>query len=105
MPTATAPPTDRTWRSWLRAGEPEPPEDELLTRAEFVAALQELYPFIEETTVATWERAGALPRPVRRWHHGATRALYPRWLINYALLVPEFRAGWRISLAEIGETL
>lgn len=28
-------------------------------------------------TIRYWQKAGVLPQPVKRWHEGATRALYP----------------------------
>lgn len=32
-----------------------------------------------------WQRAGVLPHPVRRWHDGATRALYPKQAATLAI--------------------
>jgi hypothetical protein len=102
MPTATAPAARETWRDWMSPDAPEPTDDELMTRSEFVTAVQERTPHILETTIATWERAGALPRPVRRWFRGATRATYPRWLVDLAAAIPTLRAEGN-SLADIGE--
>ncbi|MDP9355087.1 MAG: hypothetical protein M3R02_07355 [Chloroflexota bacterium] len=102
MPTETpartpAKPPKATWRDWLIADRVPPEEiarmeDEgLLTREELLAEVNDPagWELVEDQTVKPvtpgdmqyWENTGVLPRSVRRWHQGATRALYPRWFV------------------------
>jgi hypothetical protein len=80
--------TGETWRAWLPPDAPDPPDDQLLTRAAFVAAVQARLPAFTEATLQAWQRAGALPRPIRRRVHGVIQLLYPRWLLELAVTIP-----------------
>jgi hypothetical protein len=91
-----------TWRDWLAPDAPDPSDDDLLTRDAFVTAVQARTPHIQPTTIASWERAGALPRPARRRLRGVLQATYPRWLVALAAAIPTLRAEGN-SLAAIGE--
>ena len=86
-----------TWLTWLPPGHPEPP---LITRAELLATLARRGTPVNERTLQSWERAGALPAPLRRRHHGAPRALYPAWYAEVVAAMPRPRAG-RGSLADL----
>lgn len=78
--------TTEDWRQWV----PDAPElnrESLLTRAEILALLGVSAP-VSASDLRFWEYTGVLPRPVRQWKDGATRALYPLW---YAMLVRRLR--------------
>lgn len=96
--------TGETWRAWLPPGAPDPPDEQLMTRAAFVAALQARLPAFTEATLLAWQRAGALPRPIRRRVHGALQLLYPRWLLELAVTIPTLHDEGT-SWAEIGARL
>ncbi len=93
-----------TWRDWLPEGTPDPPVEELLTRDQVLAALQRRRVKVARTALESWEKHGILPCPVRRWHDGAVRAIYPRW---YPHLVQQLRSLQRegYPLAAIGRQL
>lgn len=61
-----------TWGDWFEDADDA---SELLTLQE----LLEEYPQLEVTpdTVRYWQKVDVLPQPHKRWHNGATRALYP----------------------------
>jgi len=71
-----------SWRDWLPEGEDGPTDDELITRAELLAQLRDADVDLAERTLQTWESQGIMPGPVRRWHDGATRAMYAPWVVS-----------------------
>ncbi len=84
MPTSAETPTttQETWREWIAddAVDPTDSDDEVITRDEL---LRRAAPWVEKVhprTLQTLEQQGLLPRPVRRWHEGAVRALYAPWM-------------------------
>lgn len=95
--TGTIPPgvtSKSSWRDWLPEGYPEPPNDQLITRAELLERLRGIFRTnLSEKRLQLWEAAGVLPGPVRRWHNGATRALYPRWVVYVAAIAELDRPG------------
>lgn len=96
-------PKRETWRDWLPEVAPDP--DELLTRDELIGRLRSWRVDATEADLRYWEYAGVLPRPVRRWHDGAVRALYPDWFPH---LVRELRRLQRregLTLEEIAPRL
>jgi hypothetical protein len=96
--------TGETWRAWLPPGAPDPPDEQLMTRAAFVAALQARLPAFTESTLLAWQRAGTMPRPIRRPFRGAIQALYPRWLLALAVTIPTLHEEG-VALPEIGARL
>ncbi len=68
-----------TWREWQPPDVPEPTQ--LHTRDQILARIERLGIDATLSDLRYWEYIGALPGPVRRWHMGATRALYPAWYI------------------------
>lgn len=69
-----------TWEAWQA---PLAPEPHLLTRAEMLALVERVVPKkTDENDLRYWEKIGVLPHPVRKWHNGATRALYPSWMVT-----------------------
>jgi len=92
-----------SWRDWLPEGAPEPPDDQLITRAELLERLRGVFRTnLSERTLQLWEAAGILPGPVRRWHDGATRALYPMWIVYLAAIAEIDRPGG-LSAAALAE--
>ncbi len=90
-----------TWRDWMRSGATEPG---LLTRSELLDALHARGIDAENSDLRFWEYEGVLPRPVRQWHHGAVRAVYPDWFVYLiAQLRGMQRAGF--TLQEIAPKL
>jgi hypothetical protein len=84
MPAATndrKTPPKQTWVDWLppRA---IPPLDTLLTREDVLDVLRERGVDVTEHDLRYWENEGILPRPVRQWFRGATRATYPGWYVE-----------------------
>lgn len=80
-----------TWLDW-QCGE-LPPLDELLTREQLLERLNNAGVDVTERRLMFWETFGALPRPVRKRHDGATRALYPAWFIDAASIVANRKRG------------
>ncbi len=76
-----------TWRDLLAPDAPLPTE--LLTREQVLAQLKAWRVDATEADLRYWEYEGVLPRPVRQWHEGAVRALYPAWFVP---LVRQLRA-------------
>ncbi len=86
---AAGKPKRETWEDWQDRGAPEPRR--LLTQAELLALLAGyavIQPPVTKDDLRYWQGRRILPAPVRRWHDGATRALYPPW---YATLVADLR--------------
>ncbi len=90
-----------TWRDWLPAGTAA---GELLTREQILERLRRWRVEATEADLRYWEYEGILPRPVRRSHEGAVRAIYPAWFVP---LVRELRHLQRsgLSLSEIAPRL
>lgn len=93
-----------TWYAWLPDGAPKPRVEDLLTREELLARLRRIRPVVTETALRSWERKDVLPHPIRQWHEGSVRALYPPW---YPDLVRQLRRLQRdgYPLAAIGGEL
>jgi hypothetical protein len=77
----------QTWREWMPEGIPEPFDYELLGREEVVERLRQSNVPMTARTLRLWEAQGMLPHPVRKHFKGATRATYPPWFVNLAVLV------------------
>ncbi len=92
MPTIEAEPTPKpaTWEEWMSEWPPgELPDhySELLTREELVEMMANsvvapdgLRAGITANELRYLESTGVVPRPVRKRHMGATRAVYPIWM-------------------------
>jgi len=92
--TAETPTTNQeTWRDWLGPDEPDP--DELLTRDEIVQRangwLLRGRKIITARDLRLWEQLGILPRGIRRGHKGASRNLYPGWMVALARDIREMQ--------------
>ena len=99
----TTPSKERiTWRDWQPPGTPDP--DELLTREEFVARMNDLAIDVDATALRYWEGQGVLPRGVRKRIDKATYVFYPRWLMMSIELL-RLLQGFGISLDEIAPCL
>lgn len=79
----------KTWLEWQEQFAPDAPipdDNELVTREDIFASLSAVGIEMSLSTLKRWETAGMVPRPIRRWHNGATRGLYARWAA-YAVAV------------------
>jgi DNA-binding transcriptional MerR regulator len=95
-------PKRTTWRDWLPPGAPEPAR--LLTRDEVVRWLGEAGVAVTANDLRFWEQEGVLPHPVRQGHRGATRAVYPDWIVPLVERLRELQ-GQGKSLREIARVL
>ncbi|MDP9357099.1 MAG: MerR family transcriptional regulator [Chloroflexota bacterium] len=87
----TRPPKEinkETWVDWVKDGAPDPSPEDLITRDELIDRLREAGIPITTRELRYWETEGALPRPVKRSHTGAIRAVYPTWVLR---LIPRLR--------------
>ena len=104
MPTAEAPPKTReTWIDWIpdEPGWFGPTDEELITRDELLERVKDLGVKIHPRTLQQLENQGLMPRPVRRWHDGAVRALYAPWVVDLAIRAQERRRGkWPLDKAQ-----
>lgn len=91
-----------TWRDWQPPGTPDP--DELLTREELVARMNDLAIDVDATDLRYWEGLGVLPRGVRKRIDKATYVFYPRWLMQSVELLRRLQAIG-LSLEEIAPRL
>ncbi len=100
MPTEGPAKTNReTWLDWLPEGGRTP---ELLTRDEVIGRVRARDAEVSTSDLRYWEYAGVLPRPVRRWHQGATRAVYPDFAVSAIVEVRRLQDS-RIPLDQIGQ--
>jgi hypothetical protein len=88
-------PRKQTWEEWIPDGYPPPADDDLRTREEIMGALHAMAERgfgedVSERTIRHWESLGILPSPVRRRFKGATRAVYPSWFFELAMLAAAF---------------
>ncbi len=90
-----------TWWNWF----PNERIEDGITLDEFLDELAGAgIPQVTADRLASWQKVGVIPFPIRRWHNGATRALFPRRAISViAELVLLQGAGY--SLQEIGPRL
>jgi DNA-binding transcriptional MerR regulator len=78
---------------------PDPPE--LLTGDELLARLDRLGLDVDAETLRLWIKRRILPAPVRRWHNGATRALYHPAYVHAVQHLRELQ-GQGLRLDDIG---
>jgi len=82
-----------TWRDWMPAEWPEPAEDQLMTRPEFLERLRYSRGIdLTEARLVEWEQYGILPRPVRQRHEGANRVVYPSWVASLIEMASELKS-------------
>ena len=96
-------PTDQhteTWANWMPSGWIGPADEELITRGELLTRAKGFGADIHPRTLQILENQGLVPRPIRRWHDGAVRALYAPWVVDLALRAYERRRGkWPLERA------
>ena len=95
-------PTRETWRDWEPIGAPEP--NELLTRDELLSRLQAEGVTVSADDLRNWQLAGVIPYGERRWHAGATRVLYPAWMVGTVRNLRRLQ-GEGYKLGQIGPQL
>ncbi len=106
-PLESAKPSKETWLEWI----PEEGRNEalldaepLLTRDELIAELKQVDIVVTARDLIHWQTVGAIPYPDRRRHKGATRAVYPQWMIRTIHLLRNLQEqGYK--LREIGPFL
>jgi DNA-binding transcriptional MerR regulator len=108
MPTAKKTKAAReSWLDWV----PDEGRDEaliaaepLLTRDELIAELKQSAITVTARDLSYWQTVGAIPYPDRRRHKGATRAVFPRWMISTIHMLRSLQEqGY--TLREIGPVL
>ncbi len=96
-------PTDQhteTWADWMPSDWIGPADEELITRDELLTQAKAGGADIHPRTLQILENQGLVPRPIRRWHDGAVRALYAPWVVDLALRAYERRRGkWPLDKA------
>ena len=75
------------WPGWYPRDVELPTDDELIGRDEMLTRLRQHNVDISARTLGRWEAQGMVPRPIRKRHEGATRAVYPAWVASFAVLV------------------
>jgi hypothetical protein len=96
-------PEQETWRDWLPSDESDETDpSELLTREDVIAEVQRRGQGLTVNELRYLEAQGVLPRPVRQWHQGAVRALYPPWICTLIEWVRNYQRN-RYPLDQIRE--
>jgi len=85
--------TGETWVDWVPHGWLAPTDEQLITRDELLKRAHEFGVEIHPRTLQQLENHGYMPRPVRRWHNGAVRALYAPWVVDLAIRAYTRRRG------------
>lgn len=101
--SATAKTRRETWLDWKTEGqrfEAGPP----ITRDELVEKVRALGFRVSSDDLRFWETSGILPSAVKRWHEGATRAVYPQWMVAAVVSLRDYQ-GKGLSLDEIAQRL
>ncbi len=91
-----------TWEDWLPPGASQPLN--VITRDELIRRVRETGAELDSRDLIFWETEGVLPRPRKRWHDGAVRALYPEWAIYFVVTLRELQGAGH-SLREISTLL
>ena len=94
-------PERETWQAWW--SETIDPS-ELLTREEVLSQLEQDGVIVSTEDLRNWQRIGAIPFAVRRWHDGAVRALYHPGMPTVIRMLRDLQAHGE-KMAEIRATL
>jgi len=98
-----------SWRDWTWPDALEPALDDLLTRDDLLDRLRAEGVRASVEDLRNWQRVGAIPYGVRQRHSGATRVLYPPWMIDVVRYLRELQGhsgeGRQATLAEIAPQL
>ena len=87
MDTATpAKPKRQTWQDWRPEDRNLAPSD-LLTRDQLIQHLTDKGIRVSVDDIRNWQGAGLIPYGIRRRHEGATRTLYPPWMVDLLRLL------------------
>lgn len=97
MPTTTT--AKETWFDVMPADLPMP---ELLSHDELLDRLRDRGVDLASSALHYWRHVGILPRPIKRRHQGATRAVYPEWFVPVIEWIRHMQ-GQGASLDEIRE--
>ncbi len=99
---ATSKGGQRTWEDRLPEYLRNP--DLYYTRDEVLGVLRDRGIDVDEVALVYWEKAGILPRAVRRWRDGVPRALYPPWAVDAIAHLRELQAKGR-KLSDIAKVM
>jgi DNA-binding transcriptional MerR regulator len=59
---------------------------------------------VTAVTLEHWRRNGVIPRPIRRYHNGQTRPVYPAWLVPAIIHLRQLQDSGR-TLAQIAPVM
>lgn len=82
--TSAAKQNKETWGDWVVPGYESGP---LLTRDELANYMAGVGFKVSPDDLRYWEAEGVIPRSVKKWHNGATRAVYPIWMRSIIVFV------------------
>jgi len=95
MPATDTTTPKETWIDWIPDDFRDPAialdDDELITRDELLRRVRALGPDIHPRTLQVMEKQGLAPRPIRRWHEDAVRALYAPWVVEIVTRAHDLR--------------
>ncbi len=107
---ADAPPKPAIKETWIDWVPPEGREEALLdaeplrTRDELIADLEQIRVHATARDLIHWQTHGVIPYPQVKRHQGATRALYPQWMVGVIRMLRDLQ-GQGYKLREIGPIL
>lgn len=78
--------------------------ERVLTREQLVERARANGAEVTARDLIYWETEGVLPRAVKRWHDGATRALYPPWATYFVVTLRRLQRD-ELPLRAIAEEL
>ena len=114
MPSTDTPTSKHeTWEDWRKQIHPNFEEsgivEEYLTMAELIEQVNDILDendaTVDASTIRYWQQKRLLPSPIRRWHEGATRALYPKGAATHAIANIRYYQRLGHSLDEIRERI
>ncbi len=86
-----------TWQDWRPEDGDLSPSD-LLTRDQLIQRLTDKGIRVSVDDIRNWQGAGLIPYGIRRRHKGATRTLYPPWMVGLIRLLRAAQGtGMRLS--------
>lgn len=89
--TAIARRKTENWSDWVPIGPDRDDLGALITRQELLTRLHDRSIDLPERTLTYWEMENHLPRPVRKRHDGAPRALYPVMAVDVVARMRELQ--------------
>lgn len=97
-----------TWREMLARGGIDPEAiDRLqtLTRDEVLDRLRDGGVEVSAYDLQNWQQAGIIPHGVRKRHEGATRLMYPWWMVDIIRTLRELQRSESVPLSRLPQLL